>query len=149
MPRPCSPRNSPGPPPAELAEYLEVGEEQIAEAQSADRAFQAVSLDARAMHQSDAASVGDMLGEDEASLEHAVDIESVKAHWAELDDRAQLLLTHAVLREHEPGEIWERLGVSKMQVSRLLRRALDYLRGRLTSLPPKAAVGHHEAATIG
>ena len=132
--------------PAELAEYLQVGEEQIAEAQSADRAFQAVSLDARVTDQADAASVGDMLGEDDASLEHAVDIESVKAHWPELDDRAQLLLTLRFYGNMSQDEIGERLGVSQMQVSRLLRRALDYLRSRLTSLPPKAAVGHHEAA---
>ena len=87
-----------------------------------------------------------MLGEDDASLEHAVDIESVKAHWPELDDRAQLLLTLRFYGNMSQDEIGERLGVSQMQVSRLLRRALDYLRSRLTSLPPKAAVGHHEAA---
>ena len=33
------------------------------------------------------------------------------------------------------AEIGDRLGVSQMQVSRLLRRTLDYLRVRLTGFP--------------
>jgi len=34
------------------------------------------------------------------------------------------------------SEIGERLGISQMQVSRLLRRTLDYLRQRLTEPGP-------------
>ena len=62
-------------------------------------------------------------------------IESVHAHWAELDDQSQLLLTLRFYGNMTQEQIGERLGVSQMQVSRLLRRALVHLHGRLTALP--------------
>ena len=57
------------------------------------------------------------------------------AHWAELDDQSQLLLTLRFYGNMTQEQIGERLGVSQMQVSRLLRRALEHLRDRLTDLP--------------
>jgi RNA polymerase sigma-B factor len=119
------------PQPAELAEYL-----QVSEAQFADRAFQAVSLDAPVTGEDGSASLGDLIGEEDPRLQHAVDIEAVQAHWPELDDQSQLLLTLRFYGNLTQEEIGRRLGVSQMQVSRLLRRALDYLRDCLTCPSP-------------
>jgi len=125
---------------AELAEYLHVSEGQIAEAQSASQAFQAVSLDAPLSTEDGTASLGDLIGEEDPRLAHTVDLESVQAHWDELDDQCQLLLTLRFYGNMTQAEIGNRLGVSQMQVSRLLRSTLDYLRDRLTG-PPADALG--------
>jgi RNA polymerase sigma-B factor len=125
---------------AELAAHLNVSEAQVTEAQGASRAFRALSLDAPVTDEDDAASLGEITGEDDPRLQHLVDIESVHAHWAELDDQAQLLLTLRFYGNMTQEQIGERLGVSQMQVSRLLRRALDHLHERLTSVPGPAEV---------
>ncbi len=120
---------------AELAVHLDVSEAQVTEAQGASRAFRALSLDAPVADEDDGASLGELTGQDDPRLEHLVDIESVHAHWAELDDQSQLLLTLRFYGNMTQEQIGERLGVSQMQVSRLLRRALEYLHDRLTALP--------------
>jgi len=129
------------PQPAELAEYLHVSEDQIADAQLASQAFQALSLDAPVSSEEGTASLGDLLGQEDPQLEQAIGIESVQAHWDELDAQCQLLLTLRFYGNMTQDEIGKRLGVSQMQVSRLLRRTLDYLRDRLTCLPADATDG--------
>jgi RNA polymerase sigma-B factor len=120
---------------AELASHLDVSEAQVTEAQGASRAVHALSLDAPVTEEDDGASLGELTGQDDPRLQHLVDIESVHAHWEELDDQSQLLLTLRFYGNMTQEQIGERLGVSQMQVSRLLRRALDYLHDRLTDLP--------------
>jgi RNA polymerase sigma-B factor len=116
---------------AELAAHLNVSEAQVTEAQGASRAFRALSLDAPVTDEDDAASLGEITGEDDPRLQHLVDIESVHAHWAELDDQAQLLLTLRFYGNMTQEQIGERLGVSQMHVSRLLSRTVGRLRARL------------------
>jgi RNA polymerase sigma-B factor len=120
---------------AELAGHLNVSAAKVSEAEDASRAFHTLSLDAPAADEHDGASLGELTGQDDPRLEHLVDIESVHAHWAELDDQSQLLLTLRFYGNMTQEQIGERLGVSQMQVSRLLRRALAYLHDRLTDLP--------------
>lgn len=124
------------PRPAELAEYLHVSEDQVIEAQLADRAYQALSLDAPLAGGDGTISLGDLIGEEDPQLQRAIDLDSVQAHWGELDDQCQLLLALRFYGNLTQEEIGKRLGVSQMQVSRLLRRALDYLRECLTCPPP-------------
>jgi DNA-binding transcriptional regulator LsrR (DeoR family) len=42
----------------------------------------------------------------------------------------------AVLRQHDQAQIGEDLGISQMHVSRLLDRALAYLRQKITDTAP-------------
>ena len=86
-----------------------------------------MSLDAPLTSEDDTACLGDLLGEEDPQLEHMVDLDSVQAHWDELDDQSQKLLTLRFYGNMTQDEIGKRLGVSQMQVSRLLRRTLDYL----------------------
>ena len=71
---------------------------------------------------------------------HGRPASTVQAHWDELDDQCQLLLSLRFYGNMTQAEIGNRLGVSQMQVSRLLRSTLDYLRDRLTG-PPADALG--------
>ena len=57
-----------------------------------------------------------------------VDMEAVTAHWKELPAREQRILLLRFYGNLTQAEIGERLGISQMHVSRLLARALDYLR---------------------
>jgi RNA polymerase sigma-B factor len=116
---------------AELAEYLHVSEAAVIEAQQAEQAFAASSLDAPLTDGGDGGSIGDLLGEVDPRLEQAVDMESVRTHWAELPRRQQRLLMMRFYGNMTQSQIGEQLGISQMHVSRLLSSALAFLRDRL------------------
>jgi RNA polymerase sigma-B factor len=116
---------------AELASYLNVSEAEIREAQQASLAFQASSLDAPLADGAEDGSLGDLLGADDPALERAVDMEAVRAHWNELPSREQRMLMMRFYGNMTQAQIGDQLGISQMHVSRLLTRALDYLRERI------------------
>jgi RNA polymerase sigma-B factor len=115
----------------ELAEHLGIGQDELRDAQRADLAFQASSLDAPRSAGPDPGNLADMLGEDDPQLEHTLNIESVWAHWGDLPVREQRLLMMRFYGNMTQAEIGERLGISQMHVSRLLAGALGYLREHL------------------
>jgi RNA polymerase sigma-B factor len=113
----------------ELAQRLGISGEDLRDAQRADLAFQASSLDAPRPGGPDPGNLADLLGADDPQLEHTLDMESVWAHWAELPEREQRLLMMRFYGNLTQAEIGDRLGISQMHVSRLLAGALGYLRG--------------------
>jgi RNA polymerase sigma-B factor len=132
-------RLSRAPDDSELAATLGVPEADVLEARRAHLAFSAYSLDAPLPGEQDPALLGDMLGEDDQALAHATDIESVTAHLDELPQREQRILMLKFYGNLTQEQIAERLGISQMHVSRLLNRALAYLRHQLTTDPPTTA----------
>ncbi len=115
----------------ELAEHLGISHAELRDAQRADLAFQASSLDAPRSAGPDPGNLADILGEDDPQLEHTLDMESVWAHWGDLPVREQRLLMMRFYGNMTQAEIGERLGISQMHVSRLLAGALSYLRERV------------------
>ncbi len=81
--------------------------------------------------------VGDMLGQDDPGLDHTTDIESVAAHVDDLPEREQRILMLTFYGNLTQDQIGDRLGTSQMHVSRLLTRALTYLRLQLTTDPAR------------
>jgi len=128
----------------ELAAALEVTEDEIREARQASLAFTAFSLDAPLSDQEDAAVLADVLGEDDGEFEHAIDMDAVQVHMEELPEREQRILALRFYGNLTQGEIGQRLGMSQMHVSRLLARALAYLRDKLTSDPADGPVTPRE-----
>lgn len=116
----------------ELARHLQISQDEVATARLAARAFTASSLDAPVSGDDGAASIGELIGDDDPGLEHTLNMEALRKHWEELPGPDQQLLLMRFYGNMTQSEIGERLGVSQMQVSRLLRRALSYLRDRLT-----------------
>ena len=116
---------------AELAQHLNITEEDVREARQAELAFQAASLDSPVTTQDGSASLGDLLGDDDPQLEHLIDMQAVWAHWSELPDREQQLLLMRFYGNMTQAEIGAQLGISQMHVSRLLAEALSYLRAHL------------------
>ncbi len=115
----------------ELAAHLSVTEDEVREAQAASLAFQAASLDAPLPDGQEDGSLADVIGAEDPGLEHAVDMESVRTHWPELSGREQRLLMMRFYGNMTQSQIGEQLGISQMHVSRLLSRALAYLRRRI------------------
>ena len=102
------------------------------EAQCADRVFQVASLDAPLSGDDSASSLGDLLGEDDPGIQRVTDMNSVWVHWKELPGREQRLLMMRFYSEMTQKQIGSQLGISQMHVSRLLARALRYLREQIT-----------------
>ena len=118
----------------ELAGHLGVGPDDLREARRADLVFHTYSLDAPVFDRQDPVLLADLLGADDENVEQAVNIAAVSAHWRELPAREQRILTMRFYGNLTQAEIGERLGISQMHVSRLLARALDYLREQLLGL---------------
>ena len=115
----------------ELAAHLGVTADDLQEARRADMVFHTYSLDAPVFDRQDPVLLADLLGADDQHVEQTLDMEAVSAHWKELPAREQHILAMRFYGNLTQAEIGERLGISQMHVSRLLARALGYLRDRL------------------
>ena len=131
----------------ELAAALGATEDDIRGARQAALAFSASSLDAPLSEAGDAAPLSEMLGQDDEAVEHAIDMEAVRTHLDDLPEREQRILNLRFYGNLTQAEIGQRLGLSQMHVSRLLARALAYLRDQLTSEPGTGTVMARELST--
>ena len=122
----------------EVAGHLGISDDDLREARRADLVFQPASLDAPLAGQPDAASLADLIGEDDPEVEHTLDMESVATHWDELPHREQKILLLRFYGDMTQAEIGQQLGISQMHVSRLLAHALGHLRHRLLGLQEAA-----------
>jgi RNA polymerase sigma-B factor len=123
----------------ELIERLGCTPGDLLEARQADMVFSAYSLDAPLSDREDPAMLSDVLGAEDADMEHTIDMEAVSTHWDELPEREQRIIVMRFYGNLTQAEIGARLGISQMHVSRLLTRALSHLRGRLLDLPDTLA----------
>ena len=115
----------------ELAGHLGVTAEALMDARRADMVFHSHSLDAPVYGEEDPTSLADLLGQEDPQVEHTLDMEAVLTHWNDLPEREQHILAMRFYGNMTQAQIGERLGISQMHVSRLLARALGYLRSCL------------------
>lgn len=117
----------------ELAEYLELSTEDVIDALQAIQAYESLSLDApRPGATDEATSYGDAMGEEDGRYELVELDATVSAVMGRIPQREREILSMRFVEDLTQTEIAERIGISQMQVSRLLRRSLDQLRA-LTS----------------
>lgn len=122
---------------SQLAEYLEFDTEQVIDALQAIQAYETVSLDApRPGGDEDAPSYGELIGDDDSNFELVELNATVAAAMPHLAARERTILRMRFMDDLTQTEIAERVGISQMQVSRLLRRSLEQLRA-LTHVPPE------------
>lgn len=118
----------------DLAEYLELSIEEVLEAVEVSSAHHAVSLETpRDDADGQAGSLGDSIGETDERYElvdTGVCIEQAAKH---LPERDRLALALRFVEDRTQTEIASEMGVSQMQVSRILRGALAALAG-ITSI---------------
>src|SRR5262249_13264664 len=113
----------------DLAQYLEISEEEILDGLQTAEAYDAVSLDAPVQSDEDSGvSRLDAIGGEDDRLS-MVDIQAtISAAARHLTHREREILYLRFTEDLTQTEIAERVGVSQMQVSRLLRRSLQRLR---------------------
>jgi RNA polymerase sigma-B factor len=113
----------------ELAEYLECTSEEVVDGLQIGEAFDTVSLDAPRPSDRDAAiSRLEAIGDDDERLGMVDDQATIFAAAQHLPKRERQILYLRFNEDLTQTEIAERVGVSQMQVSRLLRRSLQRLR---------------------
>jgi RNA polymerase sigma-B factor len=105
----------------------------LCEARRAELAFRPGSIDAPIGGEPGSLSLADFLGAEDPQMDHMLGMRAVAAHWSELSLRERKILIMRFYGDMTQAEIAQRLGLSQMHISRLLARALGYLRPRLLS----------------
>ncbi|MCF3172680.1 SigB/SigF/SigG family RNA polymerase sigma factor [Streptomyces sioyaensis] len=119
---------------ADLAAHLDLTEDEVAEGLVASNGYDSDSIDRPIQAgggKQQTGLVADLIGTEDPALALAEDIQALKPHLADLDDRDRTLLQLRFGAEMTQAEIGEELGLSQMHVSRLLTRACTTLRKRL------------------
>ncbi|WP_436841001.1 RNA polymerase sigma factor SigF [Streptomyces niveus] len=120
---------------AELAEYLNLDENEIIEGVVASNGYTAGSIDMPTDDTAESSSkLSDRLGAPDAQLEAAENVQALKPLIDELDEREKWILQMRFGAEMTQSEIGQELGVSQMHVSRLLSRITGRLREGLLAV---------------
>jgi RNA polymerase sigma-B factor len=113
----------------QMAQYLECSEEEVLDGLQTAEAYDAISLDAPLLDNPDGAATRlESLGGEDARLGVIEDQATIFAAARHLPQREREILFLRFGADLTQSEIAERVGVSQMQVSRLLRRSLSRLR---------------------
>jgi RNA polymerase sigma-B factor len=125
------------PTPAELAAHLRLPEAVVLEALESAACYSPASLNAPA-DSDGSAEFGEQLGGADVELEAVDDKVTVAGLLSRLPDRERQMLAMRFYGNRTQAEIAEALGISQMHVSRLLSRALGWLReAMLSDAPPR------------
>jgi RNA polymerase sigma-B factor len=114
---------------SQLAQYLELDSEEIIDALQATQAYETLSLDTpRPGAEDDMLSYSDTMGEEDERYELIELDATVTAALKHIPARERAILRMRFVEDLTQTQIAARMGISQMQVSRLLRRALQQLR---------------------
>ena len=114
---------------AEVAEVLSLSAEQVLEAMEAASAYDAVSLEAyRFGDEGDGETYAESIGVEDGRFELVEYGATIAPTLAALPARDRIVLHLRFVEDLTQAEIADRVGVSQMHVSRLIRRALERLR---------------------
>ncbi|MGC5333804.1 SigB/SigF/SigG family RNA polymerase sigma factor [Micromonospora sp. DT62] len=131
---------------AELAERLETPQEEILAALESAAGYSPASLNAPVGGES-SAEFGDLVGESDNALESVDDRVTVSGLLHRLPWRERRILAMRFYGNQTQAEIAARFGISQMHVSRLLSRALTWLRqAMLADAPPPWQNGTAESS---
>ena len=121
-------RNGRSPTVHELAEHLNLTDDEVLEGLESANAYSTLSLDAPESGDDDSFAVADTLGSVDDSLEGVEHRESLKPLLAKLPAREKKILLLRFFANKTQSEIAAEVGISQMHVSRLLARTLAQLR---------------------
>src|SRR4051794_38362854 len=112
----------------EVAEHVDASVEEVLSAMEAGQAYEAVSLDAQRSNDDESDTFADSIGGEDERFELVEYEAAIAPTLRALPKRDQLVLHLRFIDDLTQSQIAERIGVSQMQVSRLIRRALARLR---------------------
>jgi RNA polymerase sigma-B factor len=113
----------------ELAQHLEISVEDALDALEAGAAHHSTPLDAPIAHRDgEHVTLADTFGAEDERFELIDASATIAKAAAQLPDRERLVLVRYFLEDRTQHQIATEIGVSQMQVSRILRRTLEQLR---------------------
>jgi len=113
----------------QLAEYLELDAEQVLDALQAIQAYESLSLDApRPGSDEEGTTYGEAMGDEDERYELVELDATVVEALGHIPARERAMLHMRFVKDMTQTQIAEQLGLSQMQISRLLRRSLEQLR---------------------
>ena len=115
---------------SDIAERLEVTPEEVLEAMHASQGHHAVSLDASSSHgdAEEPAPLGERIGAEDLGFDTVEYGAAIEPTLNAISERDRTVLHLRFVEDMTQSEIAERVGVSQMHVSRILRATLDKLR---------------------
>jgi RNA polymerase sigma-B factor len=125
-----SARHGRSPTPSEIADHLGVPVETVVETLEAADAYATTPLDSVS---SNARPLTETLGQVDHALRHVEQRESLRPLILELPERDRQVLMMRFFGEMTQSEIAREIGVSQMQVSRILTRTVAHLRSELAA----------------
>lgn len=124
----------------ELAEYLDLTPEEVRQGQQALHSYRTLSLEAAPTDpEGDSRPLADQVGEEDSRYERITLYEAVEPAVRRLPYRERRALYLRFYREQTQSAIAEELGVSQMQVSRILRQVCARIRQEVDPLEPAEA----------
>jgi RNA polymerase sigma-B factor len=113
---------------AELAEHLGRTDEEILEALQARGAYRTTSLETPFGDDDDAATLGESMGEVDGGYDRAEERATLGRLLGRLSERDREIIRMRFEEDMTQAQIAEVVGVSQMQVSRLIRQAIERMR---------------------
>lgn len=128
------------PTPGEIADHLNVDQTDVEQALAAKGCFNVLSLDRPAEADADLTLADVVADTDDSSIDQLEAVDMLQPVLHDLGPRERRILQLRFVEGWTQSEIGKDIGVSQMQVSRVLRRILDELRTKLEpeSLPAAA-----------
>jgi RNA polymerase sigma-B factor len=119
----------------ELAQATQSSTEQVVEALDSSRAYNTVSLSAPGPDdgEDDTGDPLEQLGDEDHGYELAEERQLLREGFKDLDERERKILHMRFFLGFTQSDIAERIGISQMHVSRLIRQSIDEVRDRLDS----------------
>ncbi|MFB6524128.1 SigB/SigF/SigG family RNA polymerase sigma factor [Streptomyces sp. NPDC056401] len=138
---------------ADLAAHLSLTDEEVIEGLVAANGHTSGSLDAPGSERIDGRTEGhslaETMGAEEPALERVEDIQTLAPLLERLSDRERRMLSMRFGEELTQAQIGAALGISQMQVSRLLTRVLAHLRASMLADPEQSGAGSPQQAESG
>jgi RNA polymerase sigma-B factor len=134
----------------ELAEATDANPEQVVEALESSRAYSTVSLSERSDDpDDDNADPLEALGDEDDGYQLVEQRELLRQGFKTLADRERAILHMRFFLGLTQSEIADRVGISQMHVSRLIRQSVDQVRDELGSPEPDIVLAARECAATG
>jgi RNA polymerase sigma-B factor len=113
----------------EIAEYLEVDEDDVLEAMEMGKSYQALSMDHSLESDSDGSTITlfDVIGKQDDEYEKTDQRMLVANALSVLSEREKEVIQYTYIDQLSQKEAGEKLGISQMHVSRLQRKAIKKL----------------------
>jgi len=116
---------------SELAAHLDLDRDVVVEGLLAENAYSTHSTDEPVGSSEDGHTIADSVGDVDANIEKVLDVQSVRPLLDALPDRQRTILKLRFFDNMTQSQIAKEVGISQMQVSRLLTRALSTMREQL------------------